>query len=75
MEFIQSLGPGLAVAAALVALPVLFWYATDNRVWDANGKRLPGMDSHYATDNFFTVLKPARRRKCASTVGPCCQLS
>ena len=76
MEYIQSLGsPGLAVAAVLVALPVVFWYATDNRVWDGNGKRFPGMDSHFCTDNFFSVLRLARQRKGASTVGPYCTAS
>jgi len=57
------------VAGAVVALAaILFWYMTENRVWDCRGKRLPGMDSHYRDKNFFTVLRAARRRKCASTV-------
>jgi hypothetical protein len=44
----------------------LLCYVSDARVFDLNGKRIPGPDSHFSSPNPIILYKRARRDKRAS---------
>ena len=52
-----------AVAIASITLMLVIYYLSDSRVFDANGKRIPGPDNNLIPPNFNTIVRDGRKHK------------